>query len=124
MRRPSLSSVHVRSLDRDAVLGTLRSLFAQLAQERREIAEVRLFGSLARGTRNPRADADVLVVLDSSDLAFRHRLPRYKPIGASVPMDLLIYTRDELERELAAGNRFVRRMLDESVPLYVREPAR
>ena len=100
-----MNSVRVRSLNRDAVLATLRELFAQLGQERPEVLEVRLYGSLARGTRNPHADADVLVVLDSSDVPFRDRLPRYKPLGSPVPMDLLACTRAELERELAVGNR-------------------
>ena len=113
-----MNSVRVRSLNRDAVLATLRELFAQLGQERPEVLEVRLYGSLARGTRNPHADADVLVVLDSSDVPFRDRLPRYKPLGSPVPMDLLACTRAELERELAVGNRFVRRMLDGSIVLY------
>ena len=74
-----------------------------------EIAEIRLFGSLARGTANPYADADLLVVLDATDLPFRDRLPRYKPMGSPVPVPL------------DAGNRFVRRMVDDSILLYVRE---
>jgi hypothetical protein len=31
--------------------------------------------------------------------------------------------RDELARELAAGNRFVRRVMDDSVVIYTRESA-
>jgi predicted nucleotidyltransferase len=87
----------------------------------REIAEIRLFGSLARGTANPYADADLLVVLDATDLPFRDRLPRYKPMGSPVPLDVTVCTREELSRELSAGNRFVRRMVDDSILLYVRE---
>jgi hypothetical protein len=37
-------------------------------------------------------------------------------------MDLTVCTRDELAREVAAGNPFIRRILGESVLLYVREP--
>jgi len=33
-----------------------------------------------------------------------------------------VCTREELSRELSAGNRFVRRMVDDSILLYVREP--
>ena len=87
----------------------------------REIAEIRLFGSLARGTVNPYADADLLVVLDATDLPFRDRLPRYKPMGSPVPLDVMVCTREELSRELSAGNRFVRRMVDDSILLYGRE---
>jgi predicted nucleotidyltransferase len=87
----------------------------------KEIAEIRLFGSLARGTANPYADADLLIVLDATELPFRDRLPHYKPLGSPVPLDVTICTRDELARELAAGNRFVRRMVDDSIVLYARD---
>jgi predicted nucleotidyltransferase len=117
--------VRVRYLDRDAVIATLRDLAAELGASRPEIVEIRLFGSLARGERNPRADADLLVVLEASDVPFRDRLPLYKPLGSPVPMDLTICTRAELDRELAADNRFIRRILAESLPLYARaRPAR
>src|SRR5712691_8494775 len=96
--RPSLSSVRVRYLDRDAVLASLRELATRLGAERPEIQEIRLFGSLARGQRNPFADADLLVVLDASDLPVRERIPHYKPSRVPVPMDLTVCTRDELSR--------------------------
>ncbi len=123
MRRQSSTSVRVRSFDRGAALAALRALAARLGAERPEIVEIRLFGSLARGTRNPYADADVLVVIDATDLPFRDRLPRYKPIDCPVPMDLTVCTRSELERELAAGNRFVTRIMGESIVLYARKPS-
>lgn len=75
---------------------------------------------LARGERNPFADADWLVILDASDVPYRDRSPIYKPDGSPVPMDLTVCTRAELERELAAGSRFLRRILAESVVLYAR----
>jgi predicted nucleotidyltransferase len=112
--------VRARSLDRPSVLATLRALAAHHGAARPEIEEIRLFGSLARGGANPHADADLLIVLDATDLAFNDRLPRYKPLGSPVPMDVTVCTRAELTRELAAGNRFVRRMLDESIVLYTR----
>ena len=115
-----MSSVRVRYLDRDAVLASLRELATRLGDERPEILEIRLFGSLARGQRNPFADADLLIVLDSSDLPVRERIPRYKPSRTPVPMDLTICTRDELAREIAGGNRFLKRVLAESVSLYSR----
>ena len=94
---------------------------ATFAAARPEIVEIRLFGSLARGTVNPYADADLLVVLDATDLPYRDRLPRYKPMGSPVPLGVTVCTREELSRELSAGNRFVRRMVDDSILLYGRE---
>ncbi len=61
-------------------------------------------------------------VLDRSDLAVRDRPPRYKPSGVPAPVDLLVCTPAELERELAAGNPFVKRIVAESLVLF-RRPA-
>lgn len=107
------------------MISTLRELAVKLGADRPEVLEIRLFGSLARGERNPRADADLLVVLEASDVPFRDRMPLYKPVGSPVPMDLTVCTREELGREIAAGNRFIRRILAESLLLYARdrEPA-
>jgi uncharacterized protein len=115
-----LGSVRVRYLDRAAVVAALRALAEGLGAKRPEVLEVRLFGSLARGERNPFADGDLLIVLESTGVPYRDRAPLYKPAGSPVPLDLTVCTRDELTRELAAGNRFLRRILDESVVLYAR----
>ena len=115
-----MSSVHVRYLDRDRVLAALRALATRLGAERPEIQEIRLFGSLARGELNPFADADLLIVLDASELPARERIPLYKPARIPEPMDLTVCTRDELARELAAGNRFLKQVLGESLILYAR----
>jgi predicted nucleotidyltransferase len=115
-----LSSVRVRYLDRTRVLASLRELAQRLGEERPEILEIRLFGSLARGQRNPFADADLLILLDASDVPARERLPLYKPRRIPLPLDLTICTRSELAGELAAGNRFLKRALDESLVLYSR----
>jgi hypothetical protein len=96
-------------------------LAARHGAARPEIEEIRLFGSLARGAANPHADADLLIVLETTALPFNDRLPRYKPVGSPVPMDVIVCTRAELSRELAAGNRFVHRMMGESIALYTRE---
>jgi predicted nucleotidyltransferase len=112
--------VHVRYVDRGAVLATLRELAQAIGQAHPEVRAVRLFGSLARGERNPYADADLLIVLDASDVLFKDRAPLYKPTGSPVPLDLTVCTLAELERELAAGNRFVRRILRESQVLFAR----
>ncbi|MBI4012509.1 MAG: nucleotidyltransferase domain-containing protein [Candidatus Rokubacteria bacterium] len=102
------------------MLGALRQIAAGIGARHPEVREVRLYGSLARGERNPYADADLLIVVDASDLPLRDRGPCYKPAGSPVPMDLTVCTRVELEREAAAGNAFVRRVLAESLVLYAR----
>jgi predicted nucleotidyltransferase len=101
----------------------IRHLAERIGAERPEVSEIRLFGSLARGERNPYADADWLVIVDASALSHRDRIPVYKPLGSPVPMDITVCTRAELERELAADNRFLQRILAESLVLYRRAAA-
>jgi len=112
--------VLVRSLDRERTLAALREIAARIGAAHPEVHEIRLFGSLARGERNPYADADLLIVVDRCDLPFRDRAPRYKPAVAPVPTDLVVCTTAELQREVAAANPFVRRILGESLVLYAR----
>jgi HEPN domain-containing protein len=114
------SSVSVRYPDMAAILSAIRSAAARIGADHPEVVEVRLFGSLARGDPSPYADADLLVILDRSDLAPRDRLPRYRPAGIPVPLDLLVCTREELARELAAGNRFLGRVMAGSRVLFSR----
>lgn len=119
-----MSSVRFRCLDREQTLAELRALAARTGREHREVQAIYLFGSLARGERNPYADADLLVVLDSSDVPVRDRAPQYKPVDAPVPLDLLVCTRVELDREIAAKNPFVCRILGESLLLHASSAAR
>lgn len=123
MRRRSLPSVVVRYLDREKVLGDLRQMAAAIALAHPEVREVRLFGSLARGERDPYADADLLIVLDDSPIPYRDRGPHFKPVGSPVPLDLIVCTLAELDREMAADNPFIRRILSDALTLYSR-PAR
>ena len=115
-----MTSVVVRSLDRENVPAQLRAAAAGIGAAHPEVREVRLIGSLARGERNPYADADFLIVLEATDVPYRDRSAVYKPLGGPVPMDLTVCTQAELNREVVAGNPFVLRILGESLVLYSR----
>ena len=82
-----------------------------------EIERAVLFGSLQRGDAVPGSDADVLLVLRTTDLPFSERAAVYRPEGVGIPVDLFGYTRKELDDMLANGNRFVSRALAEGVDL-------
>lgn len=82
-----------------------------------EIDRALLFGSLARGDAAPGSDADLLIILHDSDLPFLDRFPRYRPAGVAIDIDIFAYTRKELRKMIAAGNRFVQQALREGVEL-------
>ena len=71
-----------------------------------------LFGSLQRADAVPGSDADVLLVLRTTDLPFSERAAVYRPEGVGIPVGLFsLYARRILDDILAAGNRFVSRTL-------------
>ena len=66
-------------------------------------AGVLLFGSCARGTARPDSDVDLLIVEDRPFGPERSRLDEIGRImrslmGFLVPIDVLLYSRDEVER--------------------------
>ena len=114
----SSGSVKIISLNRDELLGQLQRIATRLRAEHPE-AEIRLFGSLARGDQTGLSDIDILIVLDHATEPDPHRriltfLPYFDlPRGT----DLLVYTRAELTRRLAENDRFLRQIWNESLAL-------
>lgn len=89
-------------------------------------AKILLFGSHAQGTARPDSDIDLLVVLDSDQLpqTFREKAENYlrisrilRELEKRVPIDLLVYTRPEFERFIAAESAFSKKILREGVEL-------
>lgn len=79
-----------------------------------------LFGSLVSGTPTPRSDADILVVVETSDrLDPRHRLPEVLAAMAPLPcsVDLFVLTEEEVLASGRAGAPLVREALASGVDL-------
>ncbi len=93
-------------------------------QASRDPAVLRIgyFGSLARGDWGVGSDLDLLVVLERSDLPFEERGRRFDTAALPVPADLLVYTKDELDR-LKDERPFHRHLLAEVRWLYQRAEA-
>jgi predicted nucleotidyltransferase len=112
-------------LDRDEALAWLRDAAVELGRRSPRIVEVRLFGSLARGNHGRRSDADLLIVLESSSLRPRDRIPALCDAfaDAPVPVDLFPLTAAELELRRAADDPFLRSIDRDGITLYRRELA-
>lgn len=79
---------------------------------RPEVREVILIGSLARGDWSARSDADVVVLVDRTDLPGPFRSPDYAPRRSpGVPVDVLVYTPQEQESWTPRFRREVKRGL-------------
>jgi uncharacterized protein len=95
----SSASVKIISLDTDEVIARLRKKAREALELNKEIVSVWLFGSLARGEALPGSDADVLIVLERSDLQFSSRIDQFRDqfSNVGVPVDVLPVTISELE---------------------------
>lgn len=115
----SLPTARVSFLDGPAALEALRRLAQGVLARHPEVDAVVLFGSLARGDYAPGSDADLLVVLKADERRFIDRIPDYlrQFLDAPVPPEVFPYTREEMDRMRASGNRFVERALREGVVL-------
>jgi predicted nucleotidyltransferase len=103
-------------LNRDAVLAALETRAQRILEERPEVLEIRLFGSLVKGNAGPGSDADVLVVLHDTPKSFPDRIPDYASYlaGTGIGCDVFPYTRTELARLRGQGNRFAETAWKES----------
>jgi len=119
LRKTSSGSVKIVSLDRGEVLSGLREIAARIRSERPEVAEVRVFGSIARGDQVGTSDVDVLIVVQDGEQEdpierIRSFYPYFDlPIG----VDLLVLTWDQLKHRLETGHAFTEQMWQESQPL-------
>jgi predicted nucleotidyltransferase len=116
---PSSDSVKIISLDRNSLLAELRRIAGRISADHPEVAEVRLFGSLARGDQLGTSDVDVLILLrHTAEMDPVRRILTFLPyFNLDRGSDLLVYTLAELEGRLAAGDRFIQRIWTESIPI-------
>ncbi len=100
MRRRSSNSAGATYLDRRRRLDDLRQAARRAQARLSSIRRIILFGSLAAGTPTPYSDADLLVVVASSEhRQMRDRLPEMLKALSPLPcpLDLFVLTNEELE---------------------------
>ena len=89
--------------------------YADELSELPEVREIVLIGSLARGDWSARSDADVVIVVDSSDEPGPFRGPRYAPhTRMGIAVDVLVFTPEETTQW---GPRF-RQEVERGIPLH------
>ena len=105
-------------MTRSEITDTIAGILEQLGA-RRAI----LFGSYARRTQDERSDIDLLIVDDRGE-AYADRMERYfRPLAMALspPLEILVYTTDELR--IAADRPFVRQILAEGIDVYEQREA-
>lgn len=116
-----MSRVGFRRLDIRAVRQALQHYALRLGT-RPEVRCVILFGSLVRGNYTGTSDADLLIVVDAASEPFLRRGTEYVDPFLPVPVDLFVYTADEVEEALRAGGGLVKQALETGEVLFERTP--
>jgi len=80
--------------------------FLAMRLQGRGVEAAYLFGSVADGTAGPWSDLDVLIV-KRTDTAFLDRALEFLDLfDLGLPVDILVYTPEELEAQLQSGSGF------------------
>jgi len=81
-----------------------------------------LFGSYATDTPNNDSDLDLLIIKDTDLPQHRRSFDIQKMlIGSMIPMDILVYTNNEFEKEKNEKYSFLNSVIKTSIILYERK---
>ena len=81
-----------------------------------------LFGSRARGDARPNSDFDILVIKESSEPGYRRDAPLYVALaGLNAPVDVLVYTPEEVTDWSAVPQAFITTAVREGKVVYERK---
>lgn len=94
----SLTSSVLKWPDREEVERALRRWVERGVATRPELLRVGYLGSYARGDWGVGSDLDVIVVVTAAGEPFSRRAASWDTTELPVPVDLLVYTKDEWER--------------------------
>ena len=83
--------------------------------------KVVLFGSYAKGNPSPDSDVDFLVVAEGDQPRHKRSRELYRCVQPyRFPMDILVYTPQEMDRALRTPSSFVSCVMREGKIIYVR----
>jgi predicted nucleotidyltransferase len=77
-----------------------------------------LFGSHARGTATPDSDVDLLVIGPFEGTGFRQSLKILNQLDLRLPIDLIAYRPEDVQRRYVEGDPLIREALDHGKLLY------
>lgn len=98
-------------------LQDIQDMGRQIARDFRP-QRIILFGSHARGAANEHSDIDLLVIAAFDGSNFRQSLEILNRLDSRLPIDLMAYRPEDVERRYAEGDPLIRDALDHGKVLY------
>jgi predicted nucleotidyltransferase len=97
---------------------TIKNIADKIAAEFNP-AKIILFGSYEWGAPNEDSDIDLFIIKETVDRRIdRERAVRKIIFGIETPLDILVYTPDEISRRLAFEDPFISEILTKGKTLY------
>lgn len=113
-----LNSAVLKWPDPEEVIKEAKQWAIKYSKTDKNIIRIICFGSIAKNTWGLGSDLDILIEVESSDVPFYSRSLCYYPDKISVPVEILVYTSDELRILRNEGRRFIREIKQHHLLLY------
>lgn len=115
----SSNSVKIVFLNRNKLLHQLKQIARRIQSDHPEVSEIRIFGSLARGDQTGMSDVDILIILEHTiEKDPLHKILTFLPyFEIDRGVDILVFSRSEIEHRLTGGDDNFNRILAESILL-------
>jgi predicted nucleotidyltransferase len=84
--------------------------------------KVILFGSFARGDADEFSDIDLIVIKETSQRFVRRLVEVMAFVSREVAADIFVYTPQEFQAMVEAGNPFIEQALKDGIVLYEKAP--
>jgi len=80
--------------------------------------KIYLFGSFAWGNPNKDSDVDFFITKNTNERRFDRQLEVRRIIKGDLPVDILVYSNQEVQERLSLGDFFIREILNKGKLLY------
>ncbi len=104
---------------RCATLEEIQNL-VQIISQKFNPLKIVLFGSYASGNPTPESDVDLFIIVDSQKPVWQLASEISMALDHMFPLDLIVKTKQDVERRLAMGDYFIEDILAEGKVLYER----
>lgn len=114
MQKIFFRSSKPRFIEEESIIEQFRNLAKNIAASKTDVERIYLFGSLAKRNASFYSDADILAILAKDNRSMKERLDEYILAFSDgpVPADVLVYTKNEIQKAQKEGNKFLRQALE------------